>query len=89
MMIMHHHPSEIRASYQIAKQIKTKKIIVIFQPHRFSRTKILFNDFIKVLSKVDTLYLIDIYSAGENPLKNINSQNLVKNLKKIIIKFII
>ena len=78
-----HHPSEIRASYQIAKQIKTKKIIVIFQPHRFSRTKILFNDFIKVLSKVDTLYLIDIYSAGENPLKNINSQNLVKNLKKI------
>ena len=76
-----HHPSEINASYQIAKQIAKNKIIVIFQPHRYSRTNYLFNDFIKVLKKIDILYILDIYPAGEKPIKNINSKNLVKEIK--------
>ena len=76
-----HHPAEIKASYEIAKHISRKKIIVIFQPHRYSRTKILLDDFIKVLSKIDVLYLLDIYPAGEKTLKNINSKNIVKKLK--------
>ena len=76
-----HHPSEIKASYEIAKQISTKKIIVIFQPHRYSRTKLLFEDFIKVLKKIDILYILDIYSAGEKPIKNYNSINLLNSLK--------
>ena len=76
-----HHPSEIKASYEIAKQISAKKIIVIFQPHRYSRTKILFNDFIKILKKIDILYVLDVYSAGEKPIKNFNSINLVNKLK--------
>ena len=75
-----HHPSEIRASYEIAKQISQKKIIVIFQPHRYSRTSILLNDFIKILKKIDVLYILDIYSAGEKPIKNINSKILTKKL---------
>jgi len=77
-----HHPSEIKASYDIAKQISQKKIIVIFQPHRYSRTKILLNDFIKILKKIDILYIMDIYAAGEKPIKNINSLNLVNKLEK-------
>ena len=77
-----HHPTEIEASYEIAKYIPSKKNIVIFQPHRFSRTEYLFEDFIKVLKKIDILYVLDIYAAGETPIKNINSFNLVKNLKK-------
>jgi len=77
-----HHPTEIKASYDIAKQISQKKIIVIFQPHRYSRTKILLNDFIKVLKKIDILYIMDIYAAGEKPIKNINSLNLVNKLQK-------
>ena len=76
-----HHPSEIKASYQIAKQISKKNIIVVFQPHRFSRTSILLNDFIKILKKINILYVLDIYSAGEKPIKNINSKNLVDSLK--------
>ena len=77
-----HHPSEIKASYEIAKQISRKKIIVIFQPHRYSRTNILFNDFINILRKINILYVLDIYPAGENPIKNINSINLVKTINK-------
>ncbi len=76
-----HHPSEIEASYQIAKQISRKKIIVIFQPHRYSRTSLLLNDFIKVLKKIDILYVLDIYDAGEKPIRNINSKNLVNKIK--------
>ena len=76
-----HHPSEIKASYEIAKQIAKKKIIVIFQPHRFSRTSILINDFIKILKNINILYILDIYSAGEKPIKDITSKNLVNKLK--------
>jgi UDP-N-acetylmuramate--alanine ligase len=77
-----HHPTEIEASYEIAKHIPSKKNIVIFQPHRFSRTEYLFEDFVKVLKKIDVLYVLDIYAAGETPIKDINSFNLVKNIKK-------
>ncbi len=77
-----HHPSEIKASYDIAKQISSKKIIIIFQPHRYSRTSILMKDFINILKKIQILYVLDIYPAGEKAIKNINSFNLVKELKK-------
>ena len=77
-----HHPSEIKASYEIAKQITEKKIIVIFQPHRYSRTKYLYKDFIKILSKIKILYILDIYPAGEKSIKNIDSNKLVKDIKK-------
>ena len=76
-----HHPSEIKASYDIAKQISKKRIIVVFQPHRYSRTKILFNDFIKILSKIDVLFILDIYPAGEKSIKNINSKKLVSEIQ--------
>tara|TARA_Y100000590_G_scaffold224663_1_gene254073 strand:- start:767 stop:1711 length:945 start_codon:yes stop_codon:yes gene_type:complete len=77
-----HHPTEIKASYEIAKQISKNKIIVVFQPHRFSRTKELYKDFIKILKKIDILYILDIYSAGEDPIKNINSKKIVQDLSK-------
>ena len=77
-----HHPTEIKASYEIAKHIAEKKIIVLFQPHRFSRTRDLYSDFIKVLNKIDILYVLDIYAAGENSIKKINSKNIVKDLRK-------
>ena len=76
-----HHPSEIKASYDIAKQISDKKIVIVFQPHRYTRTKILQNEFVKILTKVDILYILDIYSAGEKSIPNINSKNLVKKIK--------
>ena len=77
-----HHPTEIKASYEIAKYLSKKNIIVVFQPHRFSRTKDLYDDFIKVLRKIDILYICDIYPAGEKPIKKINSIQLVKDIKQ-------
>ncbi len=77
-----HHPTEIAATLSGAKQIN-KNIIVVFQPHRYSRTKILFNEFIFVLSKIKKLYLLDTYSAGEKKIKGCESIDLFSNLIKI------
>ena len=77
-----HHPTEIAATLKGAKQIN-KNVIVIFQPHRYSRTKILFNEFIYVLSKIKKIYLLDTYSAGEKKIKGFESIDLYLKLKKI------
>ena len=77
-----HHPTEIKATLEMAKYILKNKIIVVFQPHRYSRTKDLYKDFINILKKVDFLFITDIYSAGEKPLKGINSSKLAKDILK-------
>jgi UDP-N-acetylmuramate--alanine ligase len=56
---------------------------MIFQPHRFSRTAQLFDDFVKVLKTVDSLMLLDIYAASEKPIKGIDSRTLVESIKQL------
>lgn len=78
-----HHPSEIRATLSALKDsLNGKRLSVIFQPHRFSRTRDLFNDFIGAFSDADSLYLMDIYSAGESPIKGITSKALYEEMRK-------
>ena len=77
-----HHPTEIKATLNIAKKIKKNKIIVVFQPHRYSRTKNLYSDFLHALIKVDFLFISDIYAAGEKPIKGVNAPKLVRDLSK-------
>ncbi len=77
-----HHPTEIAATLSAAKSLKNK-VIVVFQPHRYTRTKILIREFVKVLSKVDYLFLLDTYSAGERIIKGATSKDIFyKILKK-------
>ena len=78
-----HHPVEISATIQAIRQkFPRKKICMIFEPHRFTRTKQLFNDFVKVLSQVDSLLLLDIYPASEKPIKGISSKKLISEIAK-------
>mgnify|MGYP001479101401 CR=1 FL=1 len=77
-----HHPTEIKATLSGAKQIN-KNITVVFQPHRYSRTRFLFNDFVNILSRIKKLYLLDTYSAGEKIIKGYESKNIYLKLKKI------
>ena len=76
-----HHPTEIKATLSAAKKI-SKNIIVIFQPHRYSRTNYLMKDFINILSKIENLYILKTYSAGEKIIKNATSKKLFINLRK-------
>jgi len=77
-----HHPVEIETTLKSIEEAFQKKPVVIFQPHRYSRTHMLFNDFVNVLSNIKTLYVLDIYPAGENPIEGINSEYLVEEINK-------
>ncbi len=77
-----HHPTEILATLKGARQVNTN-IVVVFQPHRYSRTKILFNEFINVLHKIDKLYLLDTYPAGEKIIKGFETKDLYNKLLNI------
>ena len=76
-----HHPSEIKSTIEsIRESYPNKELNMVFQPHRFTRTKDLFLEFVNVLMKVDNLTLLDIYSAGEPSIKGISSKALMKKL---------
>ncbi|MBA5248484.1 MAG: UDP-N-acetylmuramate--L-alanine ligase [Gammaproteobacteria bacterium] len=78
-----HHPNEIKAVFESLKDTyKDKRLVVIFQPHRYTRTRDLFDDFSHALSKVDVLILLDIYSANEHPIANINSGTLANSIRQ-------
>lgn len=72
-----HHPTEIDATLQTAWSLKPERLIVLFQPHRYTRTKLLRNDFGRVLKNVDKLYVADVYPASEPPIPGISGQTIV------------
>ncbi len=78
-----HHPNEIKATISACREAFCKRrIFLIFQPHRYSRTLDLFNEFASVLSKVDSLVLLDVYSAGERKIPSADSKALGKSIRK-------
>tara|TARA_Y100001968_G_scaffold7591_1_gene6465 strand:+ start:8433 stop:9824 length:1392 start_codon:yes stop_codon:yes gene_type:complete len=79
-----HHPSEIKATIELARLLMSKKnkLIVIFQPHRYSRVEKLLNDFVKELAKADRIIITNIYGAGESNINNINSTLITNEIYK-------
>lgn len=72
-----HHPREIAATIQAARQSwPDKRFVMVYQPHRYTRTRDLFNDFCTVLSNPDALILLDVYSAGESPIEGADGVSL-------------
>lgn len=78
-----HHPQEIYNTLLVARRRAKNKLTVLFQPHRFSRTSKLWNEFIDIFaqSQIDRLIITDIYPASEAPIPEVTSQNLVKALQ--------
>lgn len=78
-----HHPTELRATIAAARQsYPERRLVMVFQPHRFSRTRDLYTDFVEVLNTVDELILLDIYSAGEEPIVGIDSNALAHSIRQ-------
>jgi len=72
-----HHPKEIRVVLEtIRRSWPERRIVMVFQPHRYSRTRDLFDDFVEILSQVDILLLLEIYSAGESEISGADGQSL-------------
>ncbi|MBU0506978.1 MAG: UDP-N-acetylmuramate--L-alanine ligase [bacterium] len=77
-----HHPSEILATLKTVKQAFPGRLVVLFQPHRYSRTKDLFGAFVNSFDKVDHLFITSIYAASESPIKGISGKNLADKIRK-------
>lgn len=76
-----HHPVEIKATLKAAKDGWGKRVIAVFQPHRYTRTKDLFNEFLSAFYDADVLILTDIYPAGEERMEGITSEALFQGIK--------
>ncbi|MFA6065575.1 MAG: UDP-N-acetylmuramate--L-alanine ligase [Candidatus Babeliaceae bacterium] len=78
-----HHPTEIYNTLLVARKKAHNKLIVVFQPHRYTRTQALWKDFLQVFatSSIDHLIITDIYAASESPIDTITSQRLVEELR--------
>src|SRR5262249_47015986 len=77
-----HHPEEIRATLRAAREGFARRLLVAFQPHRFSRTRDLFDDFLGAFDDADLLLLTEIYPAGETPLPGVSGDALYQALKR-------
>ena len=75
-----HHPDELRATLETARGMKPRRLVVAFQPHTYSRTKALFDDFVRELSKPDVLVLAEIYAARERNTYGISSMDLAAKI---------
>jgi len=77
-----HHPVEIRATIEAIREAwPEKRLSVVFQPHRYTRTRDLFEDFAQVLSEVDHLVLTEVYAAGENNIKDADGRALARSIR--------
>lgn len=78
-----HHPTEVAMTIKAARQsYPERRLAMIFQPHRFSRTRDCYDDFVNVLSQVDVLMLLDVYSAGEAPIAGADSRSLARSIRQ-------
>lgn len=78
-----HHPSEVKATITAMRNgWPDKRLVMVFQPHRYSRTRDLFEDFVEVLSGVDCLLLLDVYAAGETAIVSADSKSLSRAIRQ-------
>lgn len=77
-----HHPREIEATLDSARQAYPgRRLVVVFQPHRFTRTRDLFEDFVQILSQADCLILSEVYAAGEKPISGADGRSLSRAVR--------
>lgn len=77
-----HHPTEIKATLATLKNLKKNRLIAVFQPHRYTRTKLLLDEFGKSFDLADYIIVTDIYPAGEEPLPGINARLIYDKIKE-------
>jgi len=76
-----HHPTEIRATLAAARQCDFERVHVIFQPHRYTRTQHLMDEFAKSFHQADSVYILDIYAASEQPIEGVTAAALAERIR--------
>jgi UDP-N-acetylmuramate--alanine ligase len=77
-----HHPAEVRATLEAARGCRFNRLLVLFQPHRYTRTAHLWDEFSRAFNQADALALLDIYAASENPIPGITSEALATSIRE-------
>jgi UDP-N-acetylmuramate--alanine ligase len=77
-----HHPTEIRATLAAARLCGYKRLLVLFQPHRYTRTFHLMDEFGKAFHKADAVWVLDIYAASEKPIEGVDAETMVERIRK-------
>lgn len=78
-----HHPREVKAVIDAVREgWPERRVVMIYQPHRYTRTRDLYEDFVKVLNEVDQLLLLDVYAAGEDPIPGADSRSLCRSIRQ-------
>ncbi len=78
-----HHPTEIRATLSaLRERYPSRRLVVLFQPHRFSRTQSLWGDFANSFRQADQVYVLDIYAAGEKPIDGVTADLITSEMRK-------
>jgi UDP-N-acetylmuramate--alanine ligase len=78
-----HHPTEIKTTLQAAKEAwPDRRMVVVFQPHRYSRTRALFGDFTRAFYQSDVLLVLPIYSAGEKAIEGVDSSAMCEGIRR-------
>ena len=77
-----HHPTEIAATLQTARSLQPNRLVVYFQPHRYTRTKLLLDQYGSAFAKADKLIVTDVYSAGEDPIPGVSGELIAKKVKE-------
>ncbi|MCW5978873.1 MAG: UDP-N-acetylmuramate--L-alanine ligase [Bryobacteraceae bacterium] len=77
-----HHPTEIRATLETARQCGYRRALVLFQPHRYTRTQLLLDEFAGAFHQADRLYVLDIYAASEKPIEGVTAAALVERIRE-------
>jgi len=76
-----HHPTEVRATLAAAKAALGRRVVCVFQPHRFSRTRHLFEEFFTAFNQADTVIIMDIYAAGEQPIPGVTGRSVYEGIR--------
>jgi UDP-N-acetylmuramate--alanine ligase len=76
-----HHPAEVRAILAAAQQAYGRRVVAVFQPHRYTRTQLLFQEFASAFNAADVLFLSDVYAAGETPIAGADSAHLAQAMR--------
>lgn len=78
-----HHPTEIKATIKAARQMDYERVLVIFQPHRYTRTKLLAEQFAGAFQEADLVVITDIYSAGEKPIEGVSGELICRLAQRL------
>jgi UDP-N-acetylmuramate--alanine ligase len=82
-----HHPTEIRATLAAARECGHKRVFVVFQPHRYTRTKDLMDEFASAFADADTVVVLPIYAASEEPIPGVTAEVLVNHIQSPAVQF--